>query len=984
MVEAFGGFAMKIGLDVGSTTMKCVLLDEGHNVLRAVYRRHYSQIAQTAVAMLSDIRNLYKNESFSLAVSGSAGLGLSQQLGLAFVQEVYATRIAVMHFLPGSDCVIELGGEDAKILFLGKNMEVRMNGTCAGGTGSFIDQMASLLNVDADELDVLASKATQSYSIASRCGVFAKSDVQPLLNQGAQKSDIALSVLQSVVNQTIAGLAQGREISGQVVYLGGPLTFFTQLRKAFDDALQLKGIYPENSLYYVALGSALSNQDQIITLDDLIYNLEHYSVGKKFTSIPPLFDTVQAYEVFKQRHAHASLRTSDPSSYEGEAFLGVDAGSTTIKACVMDERGSLLSSLYEQNNGNAVELIAQYLIDFMTKYPKIRLVKACSTGYGELLIKNAFDFEYSLVETMAHYLSARTFQKQVDFIIDIGGQDIKCFKIKDGNIDDIFLNEACSSGCGSFLQTFSNALGYTSKQAAQLALTAQSPVDLGSRCTVFMNSSVKQAQKDGASVADIFAGLAISVVKNALYKVIRSTDASALGSHIVVQGGTFLNDAVLRAFELELGSDVTRIKQAGLMGCYGCALYAKERHNAAHRNTSLLNLEQLKTFTHRTKTIHCKGCTNNCLLTINIFDGGRKLVSGNKCDRIVSPETFISSPSSLNSYAYKQEYLLKLPKGRNQRGRIGLPLQLNFFEQLPFWQSFFTHLGFEVVVSPPSNRQTYLDGQSTISSDTICYPAKLMHGHIISLIKMGVDAIFYPCSSYNIDEHKGDNHFNCPIVAYYPEVLKHNIPSLSSKEVDFISDYVSISNPSFLPKRMHEILKSRYGFSRSSIKEACKKGYDALAAYQEGIRENGKEIIENARKRNWPIIVLAGRPYHADKEVNHGIDQLLLQCGCAVISEDAIAYHMPKQKRNVLNQWTYHARMYDAARYVATQDDMHLIQLVSFGCGLDAVTTDEVRDILRHTNKIYTQIKIDEIANLGAVKIRIRSLLAAIEEGERS
>lgn len=980
MVCVFGGFFVKIGLDVGSTTMKCVVLDDQQRLVHSEYRRHYSQIPQTAVQMLSKMRTAGEEVEVSLALSGSAGMGLSQQLKLPFVQEVYATRIAVNRYLPSTDVVIELGGEDAKILFLGKPMEVRMNGTCAGGTGSFIDQMASLLHVDQNELDALARRSNQTYTIASRCGVFAKSDVQPLLNQGADKADIALSVLHSVVNQTIAGLAQGRPIAGQVVYLGGPLTFLSSLRKVFDQTLNLEGTCPDNSLYYVALGTALTDQDQTCKLSDIIYQLEHYEGPKAFTSIPPLFDHIGQREAFTTRHNRAKLSKTDPLTYSGQAFLGVDAGSTTVKACIIDDQGKVLHSRYQQNNGNPVQAVKEFLTSFLTTYPAIQIVKACSTGYGELLVKHAFDFEYSLVETMAHYMSAHAFLPEVDFIIDIGGQDIKCFKIVDGVIDDIFLNEACSSGCGSFLQTFSNALGYSPQEAAQLALTAQNPVDLGSRCTVFMNSSVKQAQKDGASVADIFAGLAISVVKNALYKVIRSTDPSLLGRHIVVQGGTFLNDAVLRSFEMELGCEVIRIDEAGLMGAYGCALHAKEQHGKDHKETTTLSLAQLSSFSHRTKTVHCKGCTNACLLTINSFDSDRKLVSGNKCDRIVNSQAFLHNPEQLNMYAFKQQYLASLKSHSSGRGSIGLPLQLSFYEQLPFWHACLGSLGFEVISSKPSKRQTYLDGQSTISSDTICYPAKLMHGHIQELIDEGVDAIFYPCSSYNIKEEKGDNYFNCPVVAYYPEVLKHNIPALLEHKTRFISDYLSLADERFLPGRLYTVLSKHYTLTKAEVKTACKRGYEALRKYQQAIQDQGMAIIAEARRRNWPIMVLAGRPYHIDGEVNHGIDSLLLQCNCAVLSEDAISSLVDKQKRTVLNQWTYHARMYDAARFAATQPDMQVIQLVSFGCGLDAVTSDEIRDILHGSNKIYTQIKIDEIANLGAVKIRIRSLLAALSE----
>jgi len=969
-----------IGLDIGSTTMKVVALDGNGRIVHHAYQRHYSQINETAASMLKPLGDVVGGEPVAITLSGSAGMGLSQKLNLPFIQEVYATRIAVTTFLPSTDVVIELGGEDAKILFFGSNMEVRMNGTCAGGTGSFIDQMASLLNVDSSAIDSLAKKATQRYSIASRCGVFAKSDVQPLLNQGAAKSDIALSILHSVANQTVAGLAQGRPIKGQVVYLGGPLTFLPSLRRVFDEVLETEGTCPDHSLYFVAIGAALYPSQRSITLGDVVARLMRPGGAKTFTSIAPLFASRQEYEHFAARHRREALIECDPASYVGEAFLGVDAGSTTVKAVVIGGEGELLYSQYGDNNGNAVEFVSNLITTFETTYRDITLAKACSTGYGELLIKSAFDFEYSIVETMAHYLSANAFLEGVDFIIDIGGQDIKCFKIADGVIDDIFLNEACSSGCGSFLQTFSNALGYTPEEAARLALTAQNPVDLGSRCTVFMNSSVKQAQKDGATVADIFAGLAISVVKNALYKVIRSTDPALLGSKIVVQGGTFLNDAVLRAFEMELNADVVRPAQAGLMGAYGCALHARSEHRRAPRQRTTLTAEELKSFTHRSRTLHCKGCTNACLLTITTFDHDRRLVSGNKCDRIVDPASFINDPQTLNLYAFKQQYLASFKANKGKRGRIGLPFQLSFYEQLPFWHTLFSTLGFEVVTSPPSSWDLYLSGQSTIPSDTVCYPAKLMHGHIEALVREGIDTIFYPCSSYNIDEKKGDNHFNCPVVAYYPEVLKHNVPALKDGSVRFISDYLSLASKGFLPKRLLKILSPYYDITLAEMRFAASEGYEALEAYQQAIRRQGEVVIANARMRGWPIIVLSGRPYHIDGEVNHGIDSLLLQYGAAVLSEDAVAHHTVKTKQQVLNQWTYHARMYDAARWVVLQEDAHLVQLISFGCGLDAVTSDEIRDILHHRGKIYTQIKIDEIANLGAVKIRIRSLLAALKE----
>lgn len=971
---------MRLGLDVGSTTMKCVLLDEQGNLLFSHYQRHYSQIPETALSLLEKMRPLLQDRKCAISISGSAGMGMAQNLHLPFVQEVYATRTAVLKNLPGSNVVIELGGEDAKILFLDGNLEVRMNGTCAGGTGSFIDQMASLLGLSSDQLDDLAKEATQSYTIASRCGVFAKTDVQPLVNQGAKKSDIIVSIFQAVVNQTIGGLAQGRPIKGNVVYLGGPLTFLSQLRACFDRALHTHGLCPENSLYYVALGTALAPGAGETDYQSLRNELSNYTNKGTYSSLEPLFKDGSELRAFQERHAKAKLPKRDIETYEGDAFVGIDSGSTTIKSCLVDPEGNLLYSRYENNNGNPVEAVRQFLIDVQSKYPKVHLQKGCSTGYGEALVKNGFNLEYSIVETIAHFIAARTFMPDVDFIIDIGGQDIKCFKIRDGAVDDIFLNEACSSGCGSFLQTFSNALGYSAGEAARLALQSTRPVDLGSRCTVFMNSQVKQAQKDGAQVSDIFAGLAISVVKNALYKVIRSTDATTLGRHIVVQGGTFLNDAVLRAFEQELQTEVVRVDQAGLMGAYGCALYAMRQHQKAPKERTMLDLEQLQSFVHTTRTMQCKGCTNHCQLTVNTFDGGRRMVSGNKCERMTNPAAFIEDPTVLDIMAFKETYMEHFQPQEGKRGEIGIPMVLGNWEFLPFWHTFFTSLGYKVLVSRQSSRQTYLDGQATIPSDTICYPAKLVHGHIEEMIQAGIKTIFYPCSSYNVDERKGDNHFNCPIVAYYPQVIQHNIPELSEGHVRFLDPFVSLGDEAYFPKRMSAILKDLGTFTMKEIREASGKAYQAYRDYQKAVRSQAAKIITLARQRHMPILVVVGRPYHNDPEINHGIDRLMLQLGCAVVSEDSLAPLMGYEKRGVLNQWTFHARMYDAARYTLDKNDMQVVQLVSFGCGLDAVTTDEVRAILKQKDKIYTQIKIDEITNLGAVRIRLRSLLSAIEE----
>ncbi len=969
---------VKIGIDVGSTTMKVVALDENNNLIYSDYQRHFSQIIEKSKEMLSSLEDAIGDQEIEISLSGSAGMGLAEATGIPFVQEVYATRNAAKEFIPDADAIIELGGEDAKILFLTGGLEVRMNGTCAGGTGAFIDQMATLLGIERDDIDKLSEKATVLYTIASRCGVFAKSDIQPLINQGAKTEDIAASILVAVVNQTIAGLAQGRKIEGKVIYLGGPLTFIPRLRYYFDKELNTHGICPKNSLYYVAMGAALTAGSAKMKLSDVQNKLSNYKNKSSFIKLAPLFKDEEEYKEFSSRHSKATVKTADVSSYKGKAYLGIDAGSTTIKTCLLTEDGRLLLSRYQTNNGNPVAVIVDFLKQLYNDYPDIEIASSASTGYGEDLLKAALSLDYSLVETQAHFKGARFFLPDVDFIIDIGGQDIKCFKIRDGAIDDIFLNEACSSGCGSFLQTFANALGKTSEEFAKLAIYAKNPVDLGSRCTVFMNSSVKQAQKDGASINDISAGLAISVVKNALYKVIRTANASELGKNIVVQGGTFLNDAVLRAFELELGHNVIRPTIAGLMGAYGAALYAKDKavKNKLDRS-SIIRLDDLVKMEHKVSTTRCNGCTNHCLLTINSFGSGRRLISGNKCEKPITGKSQKES-QSCNLYAYKQELLSEYQKPREnkgKRGSMGLPLALGMYELLPFYHTVFTELGYDVVVSPFSTRELYIKGQSSIPSDTICFPAKLMHGHIAYLVEKDVENIFIPCSSYNIDEEHGTNHFNCPVVAYYGEVIKGNQDLGNS---NLILAYLSLDNERHIVKRLSETLS----IEKREVKKAVRRGYQELAKYRLEVANKGAEILRKSREEGKRIIVLAGRPYHADPEVNHSIDRLIVQLGASVITEDSVSPLVQKHPVNVLNQWTYHARIYDAATYIAQQKDIELVQLVSFGCGLDAVTTDEVREILRREDKIYTELKIDEITNVGAVKIRLRSLFAALEEKE--
>ncbi len=968
----------KIGLDVGSTTIKCVVLDENNDILYATYERHMSRIIEMTQSLINKISEKFPDEEMSLVISGSAGMGMANGLGITFAQEVYATRTAVNTYLPGTDTVIELGGEDAKILFLSNGLEVRMNGSCAGGTGAFIDQMASLLDISIDELDGLAAQHDKIYTIASRCGVFAKTDIQPLINQGGRIPDIAASILYAVVNQTIGGLAQGREISGNIVYLGGPLTFISELRKSFDDVLGIKGVCPKNSLYYVAIGAALSPDNISYNLKELSERIKGYTVTSGYASCEPLFSSKKEYAEFKERHSHDSDNIHEIDVPAKNMYLGIDAGSTTIKAVLCDEDGNYFHSSYQPNNGNPVPHIKDFLTELYRKFPDINIVASAVTGYGEDIIKNAFKVDYGIVETIAHYTAAKRFRPDVDFIIDIGGQDIKCFKIHNGAIDNIFLNEACSSGCGSFLQTFAGALGYSMEEFTSLAITADRPVDLGSRCTVFMNSSVKQAQKDGTSVNNILAGLSISVVKNALYKVIRCANPDSLGKNIVVQGGTFLNDAVLRAFEQEIGRNVIRPHISGIMGAYGAALYAMKR-SKKEGHSKILTASELSEFTHDVKAIVCRGCNNHCRLTVNTFGGQRKFIAGNRCEK---PLNLPVKNVHYDLYDYKNELLMKYRTGEIKDGRptIGIPMALNMYELLPFWHTMFTKLGFNVIVSPVSTRKLFINGQQTIPSDTVCFPAKLVHGHIDALLNTDCDAIFYPCMSYNVDEKLGDNHYNCPVVAYYPVVINANVKSIKNKT--FINDFIGIHSKKNFPPHFKKIL-DRYGYSFSlkQIKAAASAAYKEYDEHMASLEKKADEYIAIAKRDNLPVVVLAGRPYHIDPEVNHGINRIICNLGAVVLTEDSISRKEQKFQTGVLNQWTYHSRLYAAAKYITEQKDvnMNLVQLVSFGCGVDAVTSDETRSIIESSGKIYTQIKIDEVTNTGAVKIRLRSLFALLD-----
>lgn len=970
---------LSLGIDIGSTTVKTVISDCDGNIIYSKYQRHLSKVKETVTDQLKIIQADYPDDDFTVCITGSAGLGLANSAEIPFVQEVHAAFLAVRNKYPDADSVIELGGEDAKIIFLTGGVEQRMNGSCAGGTGAFIDQMATLLGITADELDKLSLRSQKIYPIASRCGVFAKSDIQPLLNQGARREDIAASIFQAVVDQTVSGLAQGRSIEGKVLFLGGPLFFLKGLKNAFVHTLGLdeeNALFPEEAPVFVAYGCSLyaSTASDFYKAGEIIEKISNARASEGIVTGQPLFASQAEYDGFIDRHKKFDLAYADIRKYKGNAYLGIDAGSTTTKLVLITDDGKILYHHYSSNMGQPLDKISEQLKRiYQEMNPDIIIKGSAVTGYGEDLIKAGLSIDCGIVETVAHFKAASYFCPDVDFIIDIGGQDIKCFRIKNRSIDSIMLNEACSSGCGSFIQTFAMALGYDISEFSQLGLFAQHPVDLGSRCTVFMNSSVKQAQKDGATVEDISAGLSMSIIKNAIYKVIRANSPDELGRNIVVQGGTFLNDAVLRSFEKEIGRNVIRPAISGLMGAFGCALYAKEH---AVEKSSIISKDDLNSFAYTSRSAQCKGCTAHCQLNIINFGKGRRFISGNRCEKGGGIANRNTVP---NLYEYKYNSIINTVKFHQPKrpvGTIGFPLALGFYEQLPFWHMLFTELGFRTVVSDESSRNMYYLGQHTIPSDTVCYPAKLTHGHIENLLNKGVDFIFYPCMSYNIDEGQSDNHFNCPVVAYYPELLLANNPRLNDR--NFIHPYLDLN----VKKNIIRVLKnSLKGYNlRCRIPDAIDKAYKAMERYNSDIASQAKSIIRQARAEKRKIIVLAGRPYHIDKEINHGIHKLITSLGMAVITEDSVAALACTPKLNVLNQWTYHSRLYRAAQYVTTQPDMQLIQLVSFGCGIDSVTGDEVRNILESHGKLYTQLKIDEINNLGAARIRLRSLVAAMEK----
>lgn len=978
-----------LGIDIGSTTVKIAILDEEHNILFSDYERHFANIRETLSELLKKAYDQLGELQLHPMITGSGGLTLANHLGVPFTQEVVAVATSLQELAPKTDVAIELGGEDAKIIYFeGGNVEQRMNGICAGGTGSFIDQMASLIQTDASGLNEYAKNYKSLYTIAARCGVFAKTDIQPLINEGATKEDLSASIFQAVVNQTISGLACGKPIRGHVAFLGGPLHFLSELKAAFIRTLNLDDehiIDVDNSHLFAAIGSALNAKEEVcISLSDMVKKLSSdIKMEFEVERMEPLFADKAAYQEFVERHSKHHVITGDLQSYQGKAFLGIDAGSTTTKIALVGEDGSLLYSFYSSNDGSPLKTAIRSLKEIYSLLPEgVEIVRSCSTGYGEALMKAAFLLDDGEVETVAHYYAAAFFDPSVDCILDIGGQDMKCIKIKNQTVDSVQLNEACSSGCGSFIETFAKSLNYTVQDFAQAALFAEHPIDLGTRCTVFMNSKVKQAQKEGASVADISAGLAYSVIKNALFKVIKVSDASELGKNIVVQGGTFYNDAVLRSFEKIANCQAIRPDIAGIMGAFGAALIAREHYEDGYV-TTMLDYQKICDLQFETSMAKCKGCTNNCRLTINKFSGGRQFISGNRCERGIGGQK--NAHNVPNLYEYKLHRLFSyesLDADKAPRGVVGIPRVLNMYEDYPFWFTFFTELGYRVVLSPSSNRKIYELGIESIPSESECYPAKLAHGHVTWLIRQGIKFIFYPALFYERNEFEdANNHYNCPIVTSYSENIKNNVEEIAGGEITFRNPFMSFRD---LGTVTDALTKEFTEIPAAEIAAACEKGWKELANARHDMEKKGEETLEYLRKTGKRGIVLAGRPYHVDPEINHGIPELITSYDMAVLTEDSIS-HLAKPERPLIvsDQWMYHSRLYAAASYVKTVENLDLIQLNSFGCGLDAVTTDQVNDILSGSDKIYTCLKIDEVNNLGAARIRIRSLLSAIRVREK-
>ena len=1035
-VPAEGSASYKVGIDIGSTTIKVVVLDAEEHIVYKHYARHFSDIPTALVTNLTALQDVVGPSRFRFALTGSAGMGIAQRLQLPFVQEVIAAATAVKKLIPQTDTMVELGGEDAKIMYFGSAPEERMNGVCAGGTGAFIDHMAALLNTDAKGLNDLAANARRIYTIASRCGVFAKTDIQALMNDGASKEDIAKSIFQAVVNQTIGNLAQGREITGNVAFLGGPLYFLPELKKRFIETLKMDPehvVNVEDGAYFVAVGAALSEETKELEFKDLTANLDKAEAGHGIARDErlALFRSSEEYDAFIARHNKDKVKRRDLATYAGTVYVGIDAGSTTTKIVAIGSEKEILYTDYGSNQGSPLKIVIKELTGLYKAMPKTAWIAGClTTGYGENIVKAALHADEGEVETFAHYRAAYEFCPEVTCVLDIGGQDMKCFQISNGNIGKITLNEACSAGCGSFIENFAQGLGMSAAEFADKAMDSKTPVDLGTRCTVFMNSRVKQAQKEGAPLADISAGIGLSVIKNALFKVMQLKDVSELGDHIVVQGGTFYNNAVLRNMEKLLGKDVIRPDIAGLMGAYGAAILSLEKTESeakgAEKHSTLLGPEQLANFTVTTKSYRCNGCGNHCLVTMQTFPDGGRYFTGNRCERGEGkPKNTNKAP---NIYEYKYQRLFNYPnvtdpaasgaatqtslsnskrtaafsatvqtsasnskrtaagngtrRPNAPRGVIGIPRVLNMYEDFPFWAAFFGKLGYDIVLSGKSNPMIYYKGMSTIPSDSLCYPAKLVHGHVMDLVEKGVKRIFYPCMPYNMEDdvnHTG-NHYNCPVVASYAENIRNNMDVLRNENIEFIEPFLPINNPKKMLQRLTEVeFFTADNITSKELKAAMDAGYKELEQYREDVRNKGKEILQTAKEKNLPVILLVGRPYHIDPEINHGIPEMIQSYNLAIVSEDSV-YHMdtPKDELSIVNQWSYHARLYHAASFAAAHPEINLIQLSSFGCGLDAITTNQVREIMEGHQRLYTMIKLDEVSNLGAARIRLRSLLAVL------
>jgi len=975
----------RAGIDIGSTTVKLVVLGDDDTIIFGEYRRHHAHTQETLAGLLEKAKEILGDCTLKVGITGSGSIGLSKALGIGFVQEVVAVADAVRRFYPQTDVAIELGGEDAKIIYFRDGLDERMNGVCAGGTGSFIDQMAALLQTDADGLNEAAKDHKEIYTIAARCGVFAKTDIQPLINEGASKADLAASVFRSVVNQTVSGLACGKPIKGCVAFLGGPLHFLTQLKAAFIEVLALTPenvVDPENSHLFAAVGAAMQDENEERDIGSLIEKLgSGVKMELEIKRLEPLFASREEYDAFVSRHEKARVRRADLSSYSGKCFLGIDAGSTTTKLALVSENGDLLYSTYSGNKGNPIETARAAIVEICGAMPKSAVIaRACSTGYGEALLKAAFSLDDGVVETVAHTTAASFFDPKVDCVLDIGGQDMKCIKLRERTVDTVMLNEACSSGCGSFIENFAASLGYSAEEFAEKALFAPSPVDLGTRCTVFMNSNVKQAQKEGASVSDISAGLAYSVIKNALFKVIKLADASELGSHIVVQGGTFFSKAVLRALEKTAGVDVICPDISGIMGAFGAALAAMNGYDG--KENSMLSVEKIKTLKYTSKAVRCGGCENNCMLTVNAFEGGGKYVSGNRCEKKIPSVTGIKKGENLFDFKRRRIFSYEpLPEEKAPRGVIGIPRVLNIFENYPYWAVFFRELGFRVVLSPFSGRSIYESGMDSIPSESECYPAKLAHGHVMWLYSHGVRTVFHPCVFYEYQETPdAQNHYNCPMVVSYPENLKNNVDAVTSGEVDYVRPFIAFTDEKTAENRLVAFCREKWGIPAREVRAAARAAWSEQRRAKDDIREEGRRVLEKMRAENRRGIIIAGRPYHIDPEINHGIPELVASYGFDVFTEDSIPLDFtPQRPLRVVDQWVFHSRLYQAAEFCGRSDDLEMIQLFSFGCGLDAVTTDQVQEILESAGKLYTVLKIDEVSNLGAARIRVRSLIAAMD-----